>query len=141
MRGWLLEAHCPQRWGEISHVEEFAQEQFSCVVCRIELWLVHECYEDGDCANITERVPERSQDPGSRAAQRVLEMEARGVSYFEERSCTGKVTFLTRKLARRSARQQRSKVRAKLRPYRCPHCELFHLAKATSNHYRARSVG
>ncbi len=81
-----------------------------------------------------------SQDPGSRAAQRVLDMEARGVSPFEHRSCTGKITYMTRKLARRSARQQRNKLHNKLRSYRCPHCGLFHLTKV-ANHYRARSAG
>lgn len=65
MRGWLFEAYCPQCWAEISYVDEFALEHFSCIVCRIELRMVHECYDDGECTNTAVRVP-----PGERVGAR-----------------------------------------------------------------------
>jgi hypothetical protein len=80
-----------------------------------------------------------SQLPAARAAQRKLDMEARGVSSFEERACTGKRTYTTRHTAKQSARFLHSQGRSKLTPYKCPHCSLFHLCKPENN-YRRRSA-
>lgn len=81
-----------------------------------------------------------TRDPGSLAAQRVLDMQARGVSQQERRGCTEKVTYLTRKAARAAARQLIPRHGKKLSVYKCPHCELFHLTKP-ENHYRKRGAG
>lgn len=66
-------------------------------------------------------------------------MQARGVSSFEERSCTGKRSYPTRHAAKLSARVLRGQGRNKLTPYKCPHCSLFHLCKPENN-YRKRSA-
>ena len=80
-----------------------------------------------------------SQLPAARAAQRRLEMETRGVSSFEQRSCTDKRVYPTRPAARQAARALRGQGRNKLSPYKCPHCSLFHLCKPENN-YRRRSA-
>jgi hypothetical protein len=67
-------------------------------------------------------------------------MEARGVSSFEARSCTGKRTYLTRTGAKQAARMLRGQGHNKVTPYKCPHCSLFHLCKPENN-YRKRSAG
>jgi hypothetical protein len=81
-----------------------------------------------------------AQLPTARAAQRRLDMEARGVSSFEARGCMDKRTYASRAAAKHAARVMRGQGRNKLTPYTCPHCSLFHLCKP-ENHYRKRSVG
>ena len=70
-----------------------------------------------------------TQDPRSVAAQRRLDVQARGASHHEVRSCLRKRSYHTRKLAREATRKVRGEEGEKLHVYRCPHCGLFHLTK------------
>lgn len=49
---WLLTADCPCG-AEIPGIEQFADEPFSCVACRRELVLIHECYDGSECLDYT----------------------------------------------------------------------------------------
>jgi hypothetical protein len=76
--------------------------------------------------------------PDERAAQRRLDMQARGPSSYEQRACLGKHTHPTRKAARQLARQVRGRGHGTQVPYRCPHCGLFHLTTKLPGHAPAR---
>lgn len=78
-----------------------------------------------------------AQLPVARAVQRRLDMEERGPSFQETKSCLNKISYKTRRAARLAARQSVGRGASKLSLYRCPHCELFHLTK-TENHHRRR---
>lgn len=73
------------------------------------------------------------------AAQRKLDMLERGETHQEHRGCTGKVSYLSRGMAKDAARKLVGLAARKLTEYKCPHCSLFHLT-SVENSFRLRGA-